>query len=173
MINLTVLFLTFTIDKTWHNFHWIYFSLQTFVGATRLMSNWMCKTCTNMQVFFSRNARTYACTFNIFFFKLLMSPVQIPQNDCWISTDWFGYNATRVSCFASAILAPYSSAILTSHSCPLLRKRPNPPIGEGWLSILRWLNPLKLSKVGLWGSHGRRLTTTGPLSPFCCVFADE
>jgi hypothetical protein len=40
-------------------------------------------------------------------------------------------------------------------------------IGEGWLSLLRWLPPPKLSKVGLFrGSHGRRPTTTRPLGLF-------
>jgi hypothetical protein len=40
-------------------------------------------------------------------------------------------------------------------------------IGEGWLSLLRWLPPPKLSKVGLFrGSHDRRPTTTRPLDPF-------
>ena len=35
------------------------------------------------------------------------------------------------------------------------------------LSLLRWLPPPKLSKVGLFrGSHGRRPTTTGLLGPF-------
>jgi len=53
-----------------------------------------------------------------------------------------------------------------------LRERLNCPkrlliaIGEGWLSFLMWLPPLKLSKVGLFrGSHGCRPTTTGPVGP--------
>jgi hypothetical protein len=64
------------------------------------------------------------------------------------------YKATRASCCALAILAPYSSVIIASYSgAPTQGKAQSPQkislVGEGWLSLLRWLPPPKLSNVGL------------------------
>ena len=74
------------------------------------------------------------------------------------------YNATRASCCASAILAPHSGAPIQENA---QSPQKTSPIEEGWLYLLRWLPPSKLSKMGLFrGSHGRRPTTTGPLRPF-------
>jgi hypothetical protein len=41
---------------------------------------------------------------------------------------------------------------------------------EGWLSLLKWLPPPKLSEVGyFWGSHGRRPNTIGPTRPIASL----